>query len=305
MTDADETLRGDVSASRRSDPFPGKPQYLYRYCSAERALQIVRDNAMYLVPPFKMNDLTEGTPARLTRYSGWVARELEIRRFAKEGLARQNAAELVDESVSIEEQKENFEYFSRKLQKLAVAMRDHSGLICLSAAFNHQKMWGTYGDSHAGACIQFWRDEGRSLVHKHALPVEYTTDDLTRLLVDGLRDDGAATPALLGKLLFMKKTPEWSDEHEWRVIMLDSKPVPEEDRLFRFLESNIRRIFLGPRMSDETRSVFHRLAIERDLIWSAIDVRVDPVGGVSTFHGVELNRSLEDLEWHAALGLPS
>jgi len=37
----------DATVSEPETPppnFPGKPKYLYRYCSAERALQILRDN---------------------------------------------------------------------------------------------------------------------------------------------------------------------------------------------------------------------------------------------------------------------
>ena len=94
-------------------------------------------------------------------------------------------------------------------------MREHSGIIALSEAFNHQKMWGTYGDNHSGACIQFWRDKGNSRVHKYALPIEYSQRDLTAELISRLADNGSASNQLLGELLYLRKTPEWQEEQEW------------------------------------------------------------------------------------------
>lgn len=296
----------EVQSGTESTPvlFPGKPQYLYRYCNADRALQILRDNYMYLAPPSAMNDLIEGTPARVCKYSKEQARELDIRRYMTEGLSRRSAAELIDAKVSVAEQRENFEYFANELVKIAVAMREHSGLISLSEAFNHQKMWGTYGDNHSGACIQFWRDSGQSRVHKHALPVEYSHKDLTGELISRLEEDGSVSSTLLGQLLYLRKTPEWQDEHEWRITMLDSQPVPENDRKFHFSSSNIRRVFLGPRVPKSKRDEIHALCGERDFVWSVLDVQVDAVTGISSFHGVELHKSLEDFEWHADLALP-
>ena len=300
-----EDERTTGTGPKNESLFPGKPQYLYRYCDADRALQILRDHAMYLVPPCKMNDLIEGTPARLTHYSESSAHELEVRRSMKEGLTRNEATEFVNESVSVQAQKENFEYFVGELQKFAAALREHAGLVCMSAAFNHQKMWGNYAANHSGVCIQFWRDGGDSVVHKHALPVEYTSEDLTKGLVEGLDENGGASIKLLGDLLLLKKTPEWSSEEEWRIVMLDNKPVPEEERLFRFPASNVRRVFLGPRTSEGLRRSFHLLSREQQLIWTVFEVRVDSITGVSSFHGIELNRSIEDFEWHSSLNLPS
>ncbi|MGN6187169.1 MAG: DUF2971 domain-containing protein [Thermoanaerobaculia bacterium] len=280
------------------------PKYLYRYCSADRAIQILRDNTLYLCAPDKLNDVFEGAVGSAVKYDPKIARELEIRRYmGLAGIQRAMAEEIVSESSSAAEQRENFEYFAEQLRQIGRRMRQHSGIVCFSASFNDQRMWGTYGDNHAGVCIQFWHDEGRSPVVKHARPVIYTAEARADLLVKMLNEDGSISPSTLGLLFYLTKTTHWRDENEWRIVMLADSVETQTSRTFRFPASSIRRVFLGPRIDSVKRKEIHDLARAHTSDWAIIDVQVDPENGQSTFHGVEILKHKDDFEWHAKVAL--
>src|SRR5262245_28442935 len=95
---ANEPVPADSQTRELAD---ATPKYLYRYCSADRAIQILRDKTLYLCPPEKLNDVFEGAVGSAVRYDAALARELEVRRYmGLAGLDRPMAEEIVNESSS-------------------------------------------------------------------------------------------------------------------------------------------------------------------------------------------------------------
>jgi len=158
-------------------------------------------------------------------------------------------------------------------------------------------MWGTYGDSFAGACIQFWHDLGRSVIHQDARPVLYTAESRTELLVQFMNDDGAIPMEALGALFYLTKSPDWAEEQEWRIVTLATSQLPESDRQVVLPASNIRRIFLGPRIPSEKRETIEKIASHHLHEWGVFSINVDEPSGAATFSGLEATLHPDDLEF--------
>lgn len=288
-----------TSKGQASSSLEGKPTYLYRYCSGSRGIQILRDHYLYLCAPNSFNDMFEGsTGSVIDKKSSTLAREVTIRTWLAEGVfpTRAEVEEYVDEFESPQEQADCYSQFAEILDENVAKMREHSGISCLSEYYNHQKMWGTYGDNHTGMCIQFWHDGGNSIIHNHALPVIYSNEKWAELLVEELGPNMELSAWQLACLVFLRKTTVWADEAERRILMLADSHQTRQERQLPFPTTNIRRVFLGPRCSKEHRGVVNELATLHG--WNIFDMQCDPSTGISSVHGLGVVRSFEDFEWH-------
>lgn len=120
-----------------------KPKYLYKFCSAERAIQVIRDRYLYLCPPVDLNDMHEGTIQYLLRYSEAAAFALMSRRVEVQcGYNKTEAAEVIKDCIKNDEIDEYFFWFAERLKSINLQMRQHSGITCFTERLNDQRMWG-------------------------------------------------------------------------------------------------------------------------------------------------------------------
>lgn len=269
------------------------PKYLYRYCSANRAIQILRDKYLYLAPVDKLNDLYEASVGTLLRFTDAGVNRLAARRLETlGGLSEQEAEDLAKKTPEAEK-RESFKYFVEKVQAINRRLREYSGIVCFSARFNDQRMWGTYADSHAGACIQFSSEDPQSIIH-FAMPVLYTDESILDMLVDSTDIDGTLPTKSL-PLLFLTKSTDWAEEAEWRIVNLGDHAGGEGWRTMGFPTSSVRRVFTGGRMTRTKRDEIHRLAEPDD--WSVFELAYDSDTGESHWEGVERVRGRDDFEF--------
>ena len=79
-----------------------KPDYLYKYCSLERGLQILKDCELFLCPPQNLNDLFELSVMPHVEYNEERAKFLEHVRWIVNGLDEEGAMELALKSDKAE-----------------------------------------------------------------------------------------------------------------------------------------------------------------------------------------------------------
>ena len=275
-----------------------KPTYIYKYCSATRGIQVLSECALYLCPPDRLNDLAEFTISRfgLGSYDPGRAKFVEYVRWRATGATHEDAKAMVDRTPP-EEWRSNYEYFEARLRDLNAKLRVHSGVTCFSARFMDQRMWGTYGNGHAGICIQFTNADGLSLVHRHVLPVAYNDTVNPEILIHLLKADGAVDVEILARELYLTKTTDWRDEEEWRILMLADNEQRSTDRHFSFPARNVRRIFLGPRISEVHRAKIKDIALHREADWSVLDVVPVPNEGRFEYRGLERVLAYSDIEF--------
>ena len=268
---------------------PPNHEYLYRYCSVERAIQVLRDRQLYLCPPADFNDLYEGTIARLTHYSSdaglnLVAKIASLRHSIPLDEARQMLKARMPES----EIKRTFEDTAKWLIGPAEKLRTCSGVTCFSIRRDDQHMWGTYGVNHSGVCIEFSNRSGKSEIFQRAQPVLYKDGSLAEKLPELFDDDMSLNLHRLALWCYFVKSTDWRDEREWRVFTLSTRPLSQAERLLPFEAQDVRRIFCGPRMNPDQRKELGQLAAAPNCPWAIIDLKPDVHAGITQFEGVDV-----------------
>jgi Protein of unknown function (DUF2971) len=275
-----------------------KPPFLYKYCSLERAVQILKDQYVYLCAPEDLNDLFEGSVGRIPEYTPEIGFELEWRRIrAYTGWTNEESKSFVREQNDEAEMLSGFNYSVDQLKILNSLVRKHSGITCFSEHRMDQRMWGTYGDNHRGVCIEFVNHGPSSLIGKHALPVVYEGKQDTEVVSDVMSDDGTLNIGLFGFHFYLKKSIAWESEREWRILMLSAKNQSAEDRKLRFERTDVKRIFLGPRVTESDAALIHEFAKREAHKWSVFQLRADSDSGTTSLEGVEALGSSEDLRY--------
>jgi hypothetical protein len=276
----------------------GKPKYLYKYCSAQRAAQILRDGYVYLCPPKDLNDLFEGSLGRLLKFRNDVALELQCKNLMfHTDWSRDETLEFIEKSISEESIRKNFDFMVDNIRQLNESLREHSGITCFSEIRDDQRMWGTYGDNHGGVCIEFWSQGNKSVIHDRAFPVIYSNERVDDRLSELFNDDCSLNVNALLYYCYLRKTLDWRDEREWRVLILANEEQTTESRKLFFASSNIRRIFLGPRISGADRDNIHEISRAKNADWGIYDLLPKSDEGAIAFEGFEVVKSFEDIKY--------
>jgi hypothetical protein len=228
-----------------------RPNLLYRYGSASRIAQIVGDLTFFFAPAAPQNDLYEFRARSLfiedyqTRERIYAKRLLAERWFTTYEEALSAAKTLDRQDVDL-----TYESVMSMINDILARAKAHSGVACFSSHANNQRMWGTYGDNHAGAVIHFSADKSRSRFASHLSPVMYTDTKLpfcpSHLLADAMEID-----QFMLAFLFCVKHMDWRDEHEWRLLLLADTEQTTQERTVAFERDAIARVVLGPRITEE------------------------------------------------------
>ncbi|MCC8957079.1 DUF2971 domain-containing protein [Bradyrhizobium sp. Pear77] len=237
-----------------------RPTFVYKYGSAARVAQIIRDLTFFFAPAAGQNDLyefrarslfteDEDTPFRVTA-KGLVA-EGSVRNFDE-------AFQMV-KMLDAQDVRASAEFVMRQVNDELARAKAHSGLTCFSTHSNNQRMWGTYGDNHAGALVQFSADKTRSQFASHLSPVIYTATKLP-FCPSHLVNEQLEVDPLMMAAAFCVKSIDWRDEHEWRLLLLADTEQSTEARIVAFERKAIARVILGPRISPENERTIREAA---------------------------------------------
>ncbi len=128
-------------------------------------------------------------------------------------------------------------------------------ILCLSELNDVTSMWHHYADSYRGAVLRFVAVDEIDSAWLVARPVTYQAEppaiaDKQEWARSMLRPDGKTHEELFGEYQYVK-TPDWSSEHEWRVVALAR---PGEEGLFSdwsFHPRELSGVYLGPKCSTE------------------------------------------------------
>lgn len=117
-------------------------------------------------------------------------------------------------------------------------------------------MWSHYADYHKGFCLEYdlCKDE---MCRRLVVPVVYRQKlfDATRFFKAAIKDRSQFN-VLFPILAALHKSPEWSYEREWRIVV-PANLIPKEG-LLRVPQP--QRLFLGARMSEESRAAVSSIA---------------------------------------------
>jgi hypothetical protein len=105
----------------------------------------------------------------------------------------------------------------------------------------------------------------------------------------------------------LSNSARWNPNYRRAIeeLALPISEQTEESRGFKFPASSIRRIFLGPHMSDQKRNEINEVARLYVRDWAVVRILADPDTAVSTFHGAEITEHADDFDWHSDHALPT
>lgn len=272
--------------------FPERPQYLYKYCTAKRAAQILRDQYIYLAPISRFNDLFEFSFFALLTENEETPYEYFKKNLAAKGVNRQIALE---ETKTVREAdiKSFYEQWkSQVLPPILRKIREHSGVTCFSAKDNHQRMWATYADNHQGVCLEFAVGRDGCPFEGRLLPVIYSSCKTGLTFCDLMNKDGSLNREVL-IFLSMIKHQDWRDENEWRVLFLNSDEGDADSRKLALSPGTISRVFLGPRISDSDETKISDIVNKGSPNIPVIKCTVDSLYGKLGYEGFEVSSFAE------------
>lgn len=140
------------------------------------------------------------------------------------------------------------------------------GIACFSEVWQQALMWAHYADSFKGICIEY---DFRVLRETLADNTSFSRVSYADQLLDIGSD--LENPRRLAKWILSTKHHSWSYEREWRLF------IPERG-LVRFDRAAIRRIILGPRMSENVAQFLEANLSRYHIVRSRVrgyDVEVD------------------------------
>ncbi len=237
------------------------PPYLYKYCSASRASQIIRDLTFYFTPAQQLNDLLEYR-AQLLYHED---EESKFRVFAKRLLAEhhwKNYEKAIDDAKSPDFSKDvDSTYSDMKSQfaeRLKGAMK-YSGVTCFSSDSNNQQLWTTNGDNNKGACIEFSTSTNKFRLASNLMPVYYIRKIKSLCISDFITNEMTLDTRLVESFL-CSKTLDQSAQREWRLLILADQLQTKKSLIISFKREAVNRILLGSRINASDEKKIRRVA---------------------------------------------
>ncbi len=151
-------------------------------------------------------------------------------------------------------------YFEQTLQNFNSTLRSSVKISCFSESVESMLMWSHYADSHKGICIEYNYGslEPGDLRRRLLYPIIYSEElfDATTLLTDQ-----KINAPLIALLAAMYKSPHWSYEKEWRLIIPGG--IIPEDSLYS--AAPVSAIYLGARISDDDKELIRGVANKKNI----------------------------------------
>lgn len=136
----------------------GERMFLHRFCSAERAIQILSSNSIYLPSPKQLNDPFEFSAKIKQDYDEHERRViLDIVGKTRLGLIDEQLRSTNDNRNEMAKTEFYTNVASYELKGLLKYLYEFSGVTCLTDHHDDPLLWAHYADSHRGVCLVFNR----------------------------------------------------------------------------------------------------------------------------------------------------
>ena len=179
------------------------PQTLYKYCSAERALQILNNHSVMFSSHHEFNDPFDCA----VDIDGHNTFEEWKQYLQNQGLPDIDAGILAHEIMSDEARA------SSTIRESYYKALSQMGILCLTVRNDNLLMWAHYCNNHQGVCVRF--DISKDLSTFCFPKRVYYSDDYIRLnyLRSYLDND------LNTHIAIWHKSSDWAYEEEYRVVI--------------------------------------------------------------------------------------
>jgi hypothetical protein len=268
----DDTTSTDELLARLKS-LEGEQKFLHRFCSAERAIQILSTNSIYLPSPKQLNDPFEFSAKIKQDFTEKERKEiLDI--VSKTRL--QLSEEQLNKTSDRREEMARTEFYtyvaSLELKGILGYLCEFSGVTCLTAHYDDPLLWAHYADSHKGVCLVFNRLANECPLIDDALPVIYSNDLVELDFLEYLKQTELFEDSI--ERLFYTKHSKWAYENEWRFVIPSTRSLAEKERTVYFHPSNLCKIILGDRISDEHRNTLRQIGSKRKEVFIVVQAKI-------------------------------
>ncbi len=208
------------------------PDFLYKYTSVARALEVLRTGEVYFSHRQELNDPFDGRGVidvttrekreYIIKLSNQKRKEYEEKGYDLSGMLSGTSQEEHDKRFIEDE-----EFANNIMQKLTTDMDVFNiGVYCFTEKRDSIVMWAHYANNHQGCCLEF---NIRGHVYQS---VEEGKIDFPFLLLRMVRYSDKYPICVFGEeraphqenSFYMCKSQDWDYEKEWRAIMYDRRP---------------------------------------------------------------------------------
>lgn len=172
----------------------------------------------------RIADLKEDSSKVAEHYSAEIKRPITSGKFMEKIIDVVFEAQPHEHEKEIRQALRNVaEWVNQKLlNNISASMRNHVGVLSLSATYHSTLMWSHYSDSHTGFVIEydFGSLEYGDLRRRMCYPVFYSKKqrDITNHM---LKKPGMSSfNNLFGQYIALIKGADWSYEEEWRIVTM-------------------------------------------------------------------------------------
>ena len=208
------------------------PEFLYKYTSVARALEVLLTGEVYFSHRRELNDPFDGKQTLDLSTCEKIKEAIKLANLElKEHEEKGHDMSIILSGRSREEHQdrlvEDNDYTNSQVQKLAedIEDADNMGIYCFSRENDSIIMWAHYANNHQGCCLEFnfQEHEFRSVEKgKFCFPFSF--------LHSVKYSDKYPTPTFgeesvphQGTNSYMCKSKDWKYENEWRALMYDKR----------------------------------------------------------------------------------
>lgn len=204
---------------------------LYKYRAlGEYTDKIFEEGKLYFAPPCEFND----------PYEFVFIFDLDASTEEKKEFFYKNDPQFMEELGEFENKEEEDKYFSHlntesfvhHTKSLTDLLRAQTGVLCMSDSPLNINMWGYYGDSHKGICLEYEFEEEEYL--NTLKEVQYSDSIPT---IQFFKEDVTNLKPMLEKFAYTKYRT-WQNEKEYRLttVLAGAK---------EFKRSSLKAIYFG------------------------------------------------------------
>ncbi len=213
---------------------PNLPEFLYKYTSVARALEVLLTGEVYFSHRRELNDPFDGkqTLDLSTCEKRKEAIKLANSEFKEHEEKGHDMSSMLSGRSREEHQErlvEDNDYTNSQVQKLAEDIEDagNMGIYCFSRKNDSIIMWAHYANNHQGCCLEFNFQEHEfrsvekgkfrfpfSFIHSVKYSDKYPTPTF-----------GEESVPHKGTNSYMCKSKDWKYENEWRALMYDARVI--------------------------------------------------------------------------------
>jgi hypothetical protein len=253
------------------------PEFIYKYKRYDNAIEIVRDDIIYVPQPSQLNDPFESdikidlselkkTDVR-EEYVNHIINKFEFqikynnlnKNELREHLFNKTIPDLVDSYI-------------RHREDLYYKDYSNFGILSLTDKYDDIVMWSHYADMHKGMCIKFNTEK---LIHSGLFEtgcIVFYQDKFPTLDLLNLVSDDVDINIKLLILLFFNKHISWKYENEYRLIKIFGYHIDNEEfkkqRKVKFRSDTIEEVILGSNFPKEKLNEVKSICKEKGILLS-------------------------------------